>query len=285
MAQSASVKVKDWNIMELYESFGMVNRKRKKVVNCEIVIVILPSSNYRIRGLREIYPKGVNVTTGVRSGLEKDFGQVCEVLEKVLEYSSRELLAILRIKTVFRRIFPSEERASDNKKSIPLKCKEFVKELNSKEVNKRNVDNSEIEEEFKTIEVYREEMIKYRSECEFVLKSQDLQRDGGSVTSQSKRRFKLPKLEVTKFNGDVKNWIGFWGQIRKIHDDEDIADEDMFQYLLQSMELGSAARSLVESFPPLGANYQKVIDQLKTRYARDELLIEIYVYVSVVIYT
>ncbi|XP_055941714.1 uncharacterized protein LOC129971763 [Argiope bruennichi] len=52
-------------------------------------------------------------------------------------------------------------------------------------------------------------------------------------------------------------------------------DEPLF--LLQATEIGSSARDLVESFPPSGANYNKAIQQLKSCFAKDELLIQIYV--------
>uniref|UniRef100_A0A6P7G2D3 Uncharacterized protein LOC114333522 n=1 Tax=Diabrotica virgifera virgifera TaxID=50390 RepID=A0A6P7G2D3_DIAVI len=89
--------------------------------------------------------------------------------------------------------------------------------------------------------------------------------------------FHLPKIEIKKFDGNVKNWINFWGQFRKIDEDADLPNEDKFQYLIQSTEDGTPARSLVESFPPSAENYKIAIDQLKNRFARDEILIEVYV--------
>jgi hypothetical protein len=53
-----------------------------------------------------------------------------------------------------------------------------------------------------------------------------------NLTTQSlNRKFCLPKLELKKFDGDVKNWLGFWGQIKKINDDSKLDDKDKFQYL------------------------------------------------------
>ncbi|XP_047988455.1 uncharacterized protein LOC125228051 [Leguminivora glycinivorella] len=91
------------------------------------------------------------------------------------------------------------------------------------------------------------------------------------------RRFRLPKFELRKFDGNSKNWIGFWCQFQKIHDDETIDDGDKFQYLYQCTVPDTPAREIVESFPPSGANYKKAIEQLKSRFARDEMLIDIYV--------
>ncbi|XP_061708321.1 uncharacterized protein LOC133518659 [Cydia pomonella] len=91
------------------------------------------------------------------------------------------------------------------------------------------------------------------------------------------RRFRLPKFELRKFHGNTKNWIGFWCQFQKIDDDETIDDGDKFQYLYQCTVPDTPAREIVESFPPSGDNYKKAVEQLKSRFARDEMLIDIYV--------
>lgn len=43
----------------------------------------------------------------------------------------------------------------------------------------------------------------------------------------------LPKIELKKFNGDLLEWLGFWSQFSKIHEDSSMAPEDKFQYLIQ----------------------------------------------------
>ncbi|GFY48723.1 hypothetical protein TNIN_1461 [Trichonephila inaurata madagascariensis] len=49
------------------------------------------------------------------------------------------------------------------------------------------------------------------------------------------------------------------------------------QYLLQSVEPHSEAESLVLSIPATAANYSKAIEQLKERFVRDDLQVQIYV--------
>ncbi|KAJ0181795.1 hypothetical protein K1T71_002517 [Dendrolimus kikuchii] len=95
--------------------------------------------------------------------------------------------------------------------------------------------------------------------------------------NKPERHFQLPRLELPKFNGEIKQWLVFWAQFQKIHLDDNIDNDDKFQYLVQSMEEGSSAKELVMSFPPTGENYPKVVEQLKRRFAQDELLIEHYV--------
>ncbi|GFX76392.1 retrovirus-related Pol polyprotein from transposon opus [Trichonephila clavipes] len=95
--------------------------------------------------------------------------------------------------------------------------------------------------------------------------------------SVQKRKFKLPKLELRKFSGEPKDYLAFWSQFEKIHMDATIAEEDKFQYLLQCLVPDSKAARLVSSFPPTKNNYLKAITQLKERFGRDELLVQIYV--------
>lgn len=92
-----------------------------------------------------------------------------------------------------------------------------------------------------------------------------------------RKTFKLPKIELIKFGGEVRDWLQFWSLFKKIHDDPDIAKEDKFQYLLQAMVPASRAVELVKSYPPTGENYAKVITSLKNRFGRDDLQIEVYV--------
>ncbi|GFV68694.1 uncharacterized protein TNCV_821571 [Trichonephila clavipes] len=49
------------------------------------------------------------------------------------------------------------------------------------------------------------------------------------------------------------------------------------QYLLQSVEPHSKAERLILSFPATAANYSKAIEQLKERFGRDDLLVQMYV--------
>ena len=75
----------------------------------------------------------------------------------------------------------------------------------------------------------------------------------------------------------MKDWLSFWSQFKRIHEDEDIDECDKFQYLIQATMVNSRARQIVESYPPTSENYPKAIDSLRTRFGRDDLLVEVYV--------
>ncbi|XP_011858502.1 PREDICTED: uncharacterized protein LOC105556050 [Vollenhovia emeryi] len=94
---------------------------------------------------------------------------------------------------------------------------------------------------------------------------------------ENKGTFKLPKIELKKFSGDVREWLQFWSQFKNIHEDQTVSKEDKFQYLLQAMVPDTRASELVNSYPPTADNYDKVIAGLKSRFGKNELLVEVYV--------
>ncbi|GIY46255.1 uncharacterized protein CEXT_202761, partial [Caerostris extrusa] len=60
-------------------------------------------------------------------------------------------------------------------------------------------------------------------------------------TSNSRRKYTLPKLQFRQFGDDLKDWLPFWSQFQHIDKDEEIAPEDKFQYLIQATVVGSKA--------------------------------------------
>lgn len=101
--------------------------------------------------------------------------------------------------------------------------------------------------------------------------------NGNGSIVQGKRKFKLPVLEFKKFDGTIKDWLPFWSQFKKIHDNLDLDLSDKVEYLVQATVAGSRARQLVDSFPATGTNYLKIVDCLKARFGRDDLQTEVYV--------
>lgn len=52
-------------------------------------------------------------------------------------------------------------------------------------------------------------------------------------------------------------------------------EDDKFQYLLTYVKPNTKARDIVKSFPPSKENDLKMIEHLKSRFGRADLLIEI----------
>lgn len=60
-------------------------------------------------------------------------------------------------------------------------------------------------------------------------------------------KYKLLKLELSKFSGDPKEWLGWWSQFVGIHEDINLSMEHKFQYLIQATVEKSPAYKLVFS--------------------------------------
>ena len=101
---------------------------------------------------------------------------------------------------------------------------------------------------------------------------------GSSIGENSqKRNYKLPKVELKKFDDDLQCWLGWWAQFQNIDKDESLHITDKHQYLVQSMVPGSRAEKLVLSYPQIPENYPKIIAALRDRFGDEVLLTEVYV--------
>ncbi|KAJ8914063.1 hypothetical protein NQ315_017584 [Exocentrus adspersus] len=127
---------------------------------------------------------------------------------------------------------------------------------------------------------YKHRLLQLRSKCTTVVDEKadsDVDSTSSSTSSRTRRKFKLPRIELKKFNDDIKDWLPFWAQFKKIHDDVDIDPSDKIAYLSQATVPGSRARRIVDSFPPVPENYKKIVDCLCSRFGREDLQIEVYV--------
>ncbi|GFU94159.1 CCHC-type domain-containing protein [Trichonephila clavipes] len=142
-----------------------------------------------------------------------------------------------------------------------------------------NSNDDKYEAEYLAVEEYSAKMTHTKNSVDMYL-NKKYESERGSVypiSPQIKRKLKLLKIELVKFNGEIKNWLAFWSQFKRIHDDDKVENEDKFQYLIQSMSEGRRAREIIDSYPPTNENYSKAIESLKSCFGKDELLIEHYV--------
>ncbi|XP_011698795.1 PREDICTED: uncharacterized protein LOC105456446 [Wasmannia auropunctata] len=139
-----------------------------------------------------------------------------------------------------------------------------------------NLDEEAIAKELEVDDVYKTQYLTAKMRVTALLSATP---DGGSRTTiaNTTKTSKFPKLELPKFSGNIKEWLPFWSQFKKINDDPSISNEDKFQYLLQATIPDSRASELVKSFPPTGENYGKAIASLKNRFGRDDIVVEFYV--------
>ena len=85
-------------------------------------------------------------------------------------------------------------------------------------------------------------------------------------------RVKLPKLELSKFDGDIINWQGFWDQfLIAIHENDSLADIDKFSYLKSF--LSDSALQSINGLSLNATNYKEAIEILHERYGNKQVLI------------
>lgn len=86
-------------------------------------------------------------------------------------------------------------------------------------------------------------------------------------------KYKLPKLELQKFSGDLIERLGWWSKFKGIDEDKALSAEHKFQYVLQATVAKSPAHDLVTSFPPTKETYPKAINYLKSLFGNDNILV------------
>jgi Protein of unknown function (DUF1759) len=139
---------------------------------------------------------------------------------------------------------------------------------------------AECECKFKMIKAQVEKYLQQAKGKHSSQTSSSSSREGDSTTSTGngqRRTYKLPKIEIKKFSGVLKDWLGFWAQFDKIHRDADLHESDKFQYLIQSMVPGTRAEKLVTSYTQKAENYPLVVAALNDRFGDKVILTEVYV--------
>ncbi|KFD60570.1 hypothetical protein M514_27274 [Trichuris suis] len=192
-----------------------------------------------MRDSREIIKK-------TRSIARNAFSRACKKLEAQLAADPPDLAAVqVSLSTLNQK---ADSLAAEEQKFLEAL-------LNS------SAEIAEIDEAAEGAEEYTRRWLKLQQAAESCMRIDRRRQSSGSVgsegDSQSRRRFRLPKLELKTFNGDIDQWLSFWSSFIQIHEDDDLSPEDKFQYLIQCMEENSRAREVVESFPPTAGNYPK----------------------------
>ncbi|GBN28406.1 hypothetical protein AVEN_88872-1 [Araneus ventricosus] len=90
-------------------------------------------------------------------------------------------------------------------------------------------------------------------------------------------KWKLPEIQLPTFEGNPREWLNFWTQFQKIHEEASIDEQDKYQYLIQSTVPGSTPREIVESFPATAENYKKAVEYLKERFGKESILVQVYI--------
>ncbi|XP_055936870.1 uncharacterized protein LOC129966470 [Argiope bruennichi] len=161
----------------------------------------------------------------------------------------------------------------EEKAMLMINSEDNVKEFLFSENFEDDVINKEIDESESYIDRWRLLQLKLQQ-----LSTAGMEEVSSNCgVSQQNTLLRYPKIQLPTFNGDIRSWVSFWGQLEKVDKDQNLDLHDKFAYLSQCMEKGSVTEELIKSFPPEGNSYEKAIEQLKLRYGREELLIQVYV--------
>ncbi|XP_054713646.1 uncharacterized protein LOC129223104 [Uloborus diversus] len=150
-------------------------------------------------------------------------------------------------------------------------------------VSDENTLEEDVNKEIEQCEMYSDEFItlsrqvneKFQNPEQVKLESRSA--DSADISLNRIKQYRLPKIELKKFDGEFINWLPFWSQFEKTHSDPDLYESDKFAYLIQCMKFGSRAREFIESYPVTSENYDKAVSALKERFGKPELLVEVYV--------
>ncbi|XP_057297885.1 uncharacterized protein LOC130628870 [Hydractinia symbiolongicarpus] len=93
-----------------------------------------------------------------------------------------------------------------------------------------------------------------------------------STRSVEKKSMRLPKIELSKFNGNSLNWPSFWDQFNSaINDNDSLNAIDKFNYLKRYVE--GTALSTISGLELTNSNYENAIELLRNRFGNEQVLI------------
>ena len=86
---------------------------------------------------------------------------------------------------------------------------------------------------------------------------------------------KLPKLVITKFNGQHTDWLRFWGQFKAEIEESEVSQVTKFSYLKELVE--PKVRSCIDGLPFNSEGYERAKNILETKYGKNSEVINAHV--------
>ena len=94
-------------------------------------------------------------------------------------------------------------------------------------------------------------------------------------TQSYENKVKLPRIELSKFNGDIIEWKGFWDQFKStVHEDNNISAIQKFSYLGTILE--DSALSAMSGLILSAEYYGQALEILQARNGNNQVLINAY---------
>ncbi|UYV69469.1 hypothetical protein LAZ67_6003708 [Cordylochernes scorpioides] len=139
-----------------------------------------------------------------------------------------------------------------------------------------NIADEEIDREYEDCEKYIQERFNMEQKIG-ILRNRAKDEVLSNSSKNTKLNIKLPELELKTYDGSLENWLPWWAQFSKVHENEDLSNSDKFLYLRKAILPVSEAYRVIASYPVTGDNYTSVIQALQERFGDPNILTELYV--------
>ena len=146
-----------------------------------------------------------------------------------------------------------------------------VNELNNEILDLIDEDNiAEEDEKATTFQIFANQNL--RAINKFI---SDKEETISTVSSNSSRLIRLPKLNLKPFDGQPENWHEFWDTFtHAVHENESISDVQKMTYL-KNLVSGTAAQTIA-GFKISSVNYAQALQLLKERYENKHVQISVH---------
>ena len=96
-----------------------------------------------------------------------------------------------------------------------------------------------------------------------------------TAKSAKSERVRLPKLEITKFDGKLENWLPFWNKFEAEIDSSDMVAVTKFAYLKELLE--PKVRQGIDGLQFTTEGYERAKNILKTEYGKVSEIVNTYI--------
>nr|XP_042900431.1 uncharacterized protein LOC122269777 [Parasteatoda tepidariorum] len=143
-------------------------------------------------------------------------------------------------------------------------------ETDKEEVKSKSSNLDEVlEKELEQCENYRDNVTAAKLRFQEFSKSYGSVNKQAEVISSDRISINLPKLELTDFDGNPKNWFAFWAMFQKIDEDPKIEDDVKFAYLMQTTKDENSV-SLNQCLAT-GPNYIELIPFVLNKFRKEKI--------------
>ncbi|KAK8765528.1 hypothetical protein V5799_031863 [Amblyomma americanum] len=179
-------------------------------------------------------------------------------------------------------ILAAEEAPTNEKVSVLLERLRLVKQqLNDVDAAiEPNVKDDEAEAEFEQVIEYGDKIATCicrlnlkKEQTEQASKDKEIRFQATVGSASAAQRIKLPKLELTKFDGKRKNWQPFWEQFEvAVHKNTELSNINRLNYL--KTLLTGEAMTAIAGLQASGDCYSDAVDILRHRFGNPEALVQ-----------